>query len=204
MGGSLLRGMSDQPFFTGLDRVKQAVENPNSGTNYLTQTAASAVPFSSILGAAARGTDDVIREPEGLGQTIAARIPGLSKSVPAALDQFGQPALRRDPGVVNQMLNPAATFPDRAAGDPVREAIVSSDAGISRRRPGRGETKEDVRKRVEFEGPRIERALEQLIRSAKFTRATPETQQDLIQSKVQSERAAATADYKRRRSGLRN
>lgn len=92
VGGALAstgKLVADQPFLQGIQNISEAVGDPeNRGGRWLRSTAASAVPAG--VAAVAREVDPIDRDPKTFVESVAARIPGISRSVPAKLNVFGQ------------------------------------------------------------------------------------------------------------------
>jgi hypothetical protein len=57
------------------------------------------------VAAVARGLDDTVRQPEGIAQTVASRIPGLSDEIAPKISPFGDD-VKREGGLAGALLNP--------------------------------------------------------------------------------------------------
>ena len=92
----ITKNLASQTFMSGINDLIQMVTEPERyGARPVERLASSLlVPASSAARTAAQAFDPVIRQPEGIPETIAANIPGLSQTVPARLDAFGNPAQR--------------------------------------------------------------------------------------------------------------
>lgn len=76
------RNVADQTFMTGVGNLVDAIEDPERyGQKFITDILGGFVP--SLVAAGARASDKSPRLPETIGQSFKARIPGLSKEVPA-------------------------------------------------------------------------------------------------------------------------
>jgi hypothetical protein len=123
--------VADQPFLQGVQNITEAVSDPESkGGRWVRSTAASVVP--AAVSAVARGTDPYQRDAQTMGEAIKARIPGLSRDVPAKLSVLGAP-LPSTGGVARQMFDLTRTSPNR-------ETPVLKEArrlGVNLTRPSR-------------------------------------------------------------------
>jgi hypothetical protein len=80
--------VADQTFLTDAINLAEGLDNPSRLYGLLQRKAASMVPAG--VGFLQRQRDTTLRDPQDLGEAIKARIPGLSESVPAKIDRFGQ------------------------------------------------------------------------------------------------------------------
>lgn len=97
--------LADQTFMTGMGNLVNAVEDPERyGQKFITDILGGFIP--SLAAAGARTVDPTIRKPESVVQDLQARIPFLSKGVPARESDFeanGQ-AVRKG-GLATQIIN---------------------------------------------------------------------------------------------------
>ena len=187
-GGALLRSVADLPFFTGIEQVQRAVEDPGEfGGTYLRNVARSATPFSSLLGAATRATDPVIRAPETVVETLMSNIPGLSQRVPGRVGQFGAPVERPLQGFLNQMFLPMPVAENRIASDPVLRAIDESGATLGLPQKAKDETEAQFRARMQEEGPVLRSRIVELIQSEEYQRAGSKANRARLIGKVVSQ-----------------
>jgi hypothetical protein len=109
------RNFSNFPLMSQLSELA-SLANSQSSTNlstYLGRQLAGFIP--ALVGNAAEIQDPTIRRPQDIPQTFEARIPGMTKNVPPAIDVTGQPVKR--PASALGGMNP---FPvSTAKGDPV-------------------------------------------------------------------------------------
>lgn len=113
VGGSLATAgklVADQPFLQGVQNIQEAISDPeNKGGKWVRSTAASLVP--AAVAAVAREVDATNRDPKTLADALKARIPEVSKSVPAKLNVFGREQSHASfPGA--QMLDITRTRPN--------------------------------------------------------------------------------------------
>jgi hypothetical protein len=87
-----------QNFMSGLSNFLDAVKYPERyGEQYLQNLIM--FPYSGTARIAAQTIDTTIREPNNAGQVLAAKIPGLSQSVPAKTNVLGDEQKREYPGI---------------------------------------------------------------------------------------------------------
>jgi hypothetical protein len=101
---SVGRVAADQPFLTGPAGMLDVVNDPSRhAEKFAERTAGSIVPAG--VAAVARGLDDTVRQPEGIAQTVASRIPGLSDEIAPKISPFGDD-VKREGGLAGALLNP--------------------------------------------------------------------------------------------------
>lgn len=92
---TLVQNLGSQNYMAGLNNVVQAIEDPDRyGSNFLSRFAASAVPHSSLLRSGAQVADPTFRRPRTFTETLAAGLPGASKTVPPIITAFGEESQR--------------------------------------------------------------------------------------------------------------
>jgi len=187
----------------GVRDIVTAAADPNvAGRRLESIVSTAAVP--QVIAGAARAVDPVVRDPEGIMQSIQSRIPGLSKSLPARLDRFGRPVTRGDSFMerVGQVSDPFYSRPIRTGEDPVLAEL--GRVGVSSfgpRRAGRDETRDDVRSKVEFEGPILYREIGALMRSPEYARLPDELRRDQIERLITNIRSYSTQYQRSQRGG---
>ena len=108
--GEVVQHMADQTFLVGFSDAIDAITDPerNAG-RFIESLATGQVP--SIIPFAARAIDRTVRDPEGIGEALQAKIPGLSTGVRSKLNVFGEEA-RRPGGFLNE-LSPIKTSKEK-------------------------------------------------------------------------------------------
>jgi len=87
-----------QTYMSGIADLMNAMEDPeHSGGNFIQRWATGLIPYSGTMRAATQATDVTIRQPRGIAESIKAGIPGLSQTVPAKIDIFGETITRESP-----------------------------------------------------------------------------------------------------------
>lgn len=89
---SVAKNMVDETWMRGPADLIEAIRDPDRyGASYLRNQAATLVPFSVGMGQIARATDPDLRNAQTLLDAIKVKIPGLSQTVHARYDIWGQP-----------------------------------------------------------------------------------------------------------------
>jgi len=183
------KGMLNQPMVTGPKEALEAVTGGiKESERFLRSQAGSFVP--SALAQATRMTDDVVRRPETIGQAIAARVPGLSRSVPARLNVFGEP-MRYGSEI-------GFAFGDLRRADPTLAEVSRMGVEIGPMARWKNEPIEQYQTRQRDAGKRARQSLQQLFTSSYYLSADEDTKRDLIKSMVEDERRFSTYEMEAR------
>lgn len=194
-----LRVTLDQPFVTGIQTTMEALQEPGrAGERFVERQAGSMVPAG--VAAIARGTDPYLRDPQGILEAMAARVPGLSQTVPPRLDPFGQPMPSRG-GVVKQLTD--VTYSREASDDPLIQELgrlgVTVGFPSRQRTEGVGRDRERVtrdpaayRAFLQAVGPETRQALEQIVANPQFARLDDVAKRQLLESRISQVRSVAT------------
>jgi hypothetical protein len=90
---ALQRNLSNKTFLKGItDFVEMYNDSGRYFQSWLQSTLGSAIPTG--VATAARAMDPTMRSPQGIGESLQARIPGQSQNVPPLRDIWGQPVVR--------------------------------------------------------------------------------------------------------------
>lgn len=158
--------LTEQSFLSGFKRANDALADPmNAGEKYVQQTIGSVVP--SVVGRVAQSIDPTMRETGGgFLDPIQARVPGLSRSLPAKVDALGA-QIQREPGFFANFMSPTNPRQDKRNGDAVRTELARLEMSISRLRQDtkNGETKEQFYARRERDGLALRQMLADAIDS---------------------------------------
>lgn len=193
-----LRVTLDQPFVTGIQTTLEALQEPGrAGERFVERQAGSLVPAG--VAAIARGTDPNLRDPQGILEAMAARIPGLSRTVEPRLDPFGQPMPSRG-GVVKQLTD--VTYSREASDDPLIQELArlgvtvgfpsrqrTVQEGAVTRRESR--SADEYRAFLEEVGPETRSALEAVLGHPQFARMDDETKRETLESQISAARQLA-------------
>lgn len=199
VGAAVLKAMRsglDQSFLSGLSDLFEAINgfNLESASRYAGRIAHSLTPFAGAQRTAQRALDPVVRDPEGLGETVLASVPGQSDQLPARHTRFGQEIVREG-GPAKRALDPfnVSTVKD----DPVLRMLdaLQIRVGFPRATTVRGyePTPEEKRALEIAKGREWYAALERLQQRPGFARATPEKQRRFVDDARENASRVVTA-----------
>lgn len=164
------RTVLEQPMLRGARDLVGVLESPGrAATRYVGSLAGSAVP-TAVADVAALA-DDVRRQPEGIGESVMARVPGLRRLVPARRDVLGR-ALAQDPRAA---IDPTLPSADRTLADPVARELVRQEVTITRLRPRTGETRAERDARAQLTGRVVEATLRAVVDSSLYAELPAQT-----------------------------
>lgn len=113
---SIVKNLANQPYLQGVSGLLDALSDPDkSGAKFVSGTLAGFVPTG--VAALARATDRIVRSPSGVGETLKARIPGLSEEVVPRRNVFGEPYVREEGAA-----NPISSA--KMKNDPINQWMV--------------------------------------------------------------------------------
>ncbi|KKN20425.1 hypothetical protein LCGC14_0935620, partial [marine sediment metagenome] len=108
---SITRNFTSKTYLRGLTDAINAISEPERyGRYWLEGLAGTAIP--TVVADVARAIDPYFRRPETPLEAVKARIPGLSKSVPARRGVFGKP-IERPGGTATKLLSPVYVSPEK-------------------------------------------------------------------------------------------
>ena len=96
--------LANKTFLTGLENLAAAWSNENLIEGFLKNYIGSMVPYSGLLGGAAKLIDPVSRRTEFHPSAALAKIPGMSQRLPAQYSGMGE-EIQRDEGAWNSLLH---------------------------------------------------------------------------------------------------
>lgn len=192
--GAIGSTIAEQPVFSGVKRISDALDDPKAATGKaITSQVASLIPAS--VGAVARVVDPQRRDPNGLKETLQARIPFASAALPAKLDALGTPIAEPLSVRVANIISPVRLSSDRTAGDTkdakVRKMLVDLDIPLSTitKRTKQGETTADARSRQALTGQEIINRLSSEMST--IEQIAPSERGDYVKVQVQRARESA-------------
>jgi hypothetical protein len=187
---SISQNLLNRTYLSGLSNMVAALHDPGQfGESYIRNLAASVVPAG--VAQYARTQDPVIRDARTMMDAIKARIPGLSQSLPAKLNVFGEPVTR-----------PGSFGPDLVS--PVKVSQPRNDASLNemirldaepampdRQIRGVDLTPEQYAEFVTLAGKPLKATLDKLVAGAGWQRLPDFARKEAIDSVVQKTRKAA-------------
>jgi hypothetical protein len=177
LAGNIGTTVYDQSFLRGFNDLTTSAVQGRMG-DYFRRQAGSVVP--SGVRAVARVMDPTLRDPKTLGENLKASIPGLSKSVPAAIDQTGH-EVKRGGGKFAPLYDITNPREDRTNEDVIRE-LHQYDVNVGRLAQRKGESLEGYRRRQRVEGLLWLSRMKQVIASPTFAAADSLQRQHLLDS----------------------
>lgn len=166
VGTAVRNNITNKTFVTGMTDVINATTDPGRyGELAVRRWMTSLVPGSGILGGTTRAIDPEIKEAKKIVDWYKARLPFLSKQVPAKLNALGEP--QRTGGTpVSRLLSPVAV--SKEVKDPVYIELDRLQINLLPMKPVVGGEKmptKDARKLMEEAGPEIKKVISTLITS---------------------------------------
>lgn len=117
------KAFTEQSFLKGVSGGINALTDPTrSAEKFAEQTAGSVVP--NIIRTAARATDPVQREMNGIGDAVTAGIPGLRQTLPAKTNIYGDEVPRRG-SMIDEIINPFKPSKDLTTTNPMTAELRS-------------------------------------------------------------------------------
>lgn len=143
---SIGKTITEQSYLQGVANTIGALSDPvNKGATAI----AGLVPVPSLVNATAAALDPSARQTSTVGEKLRAKLPGVSRGLPARLTQFGDTVARRNPGLSGAMeslfdpTNPRQAAPPDSPTATVVAELRKYDVGLpsqSRRIQVPGET----------------------------------------------------------------
>jgi hypothetical protein len=106
-GGASAESLLDQSFLSGIADLFELVQNPDKpgALRFAGRFAHSMTPLAGAQRTVKDALDPMIRDPRGIQEQVRSMTPGLSTSVPARLDRFGN-EIQREGGAVRRAVDP--------------------------------------------------------------------------------------------------
>lgn len=128
MAASVVSNLANKTWLSGAsDFIEATSDWERYGPGYVRKLAAS-VTTPGISSTVAQAIDPTMRDTRSIGDAIEARIPGLSMSLPAKRDIWGQP-ITNSGGLGPDLASPIWTSTDKH--DPVSEEVLATGARFS-------------------------------------------------------------------------
>jgi hypothetical protein len=139
----LAHSFADQTFLSDAIDLSEALDNPSVAQRYWQRKVGSVVP--SAIRQMARAQDPITRDPHGAVEALKANIPGLSQTVPARTDRFGE-EIRRPQGT--EFIEP----------DPASGVLRDAGATLNKSQGRISVTEPDLRRVLEGAGFKFDEA----------------------------------------------
>ena len=112
----------DESSMRGISDAMNAVANPKTdGMRWIKGFAVSFIPYSQAVGQVAREVDPLQREARTILDAFRARLPGLSESLPARIDVWGQPVPQ---GATLGGVGLSSIYTSRVQNDPTTRVLA--------------------------------------------------------------------------------
>lgn len=198
-----IKAVTELSVLTGLSRFIEALQDPaHKGSSLV----ASQIPVPPLLGQIAQAIDPVSRVSHSVPQRIEARLPFVSKRLPARITQFGD-TLRKPGGPLLPFVDITNSRPSTAT-DVTREmdrlGVRINNFGSTIRVLGQGSvrrTPEEYNAILKAFGPLKRRALERLIASPAYRAASDDDKQKAIEIVLRQVQSIGNTVDKARRLG---
>lgn len=140
---SIIKNMGDKTWLSGASDFIRAITDPERyGKSYIRKMAAGLVTPALSAGVS-QSVDPTVRDVRSVPDAIKSRIPGLSSSLPAKRDIWGEP-IDREGGAASNFLSPI--WQSTAKNDPVNREMLAIGARFDDpdRFIGKGENRVDL------------------------------------------------------------
>jgi len=115
IGKSVSKNFTSKTFVQGFSNLNDAISDPGRfGEKFIQNLGGSVIP--SVSGGITRAIDPEIREVRGILDTVKSRIPGLSETLPAKINVWGEP-IERPGSPALRFLSPIQV--SELKGDPI-------------------------------------------------------------------------------------
>lgn len=207
--GTLAKNMLSKNYLQGITEFVQAYSEPDRyGEQWFNRVTGSlaqaAMPgFGGTVRHIARLIDPELKQAKTLGEEIAARIPVVSKGVPARVDASGQD-ITFEGALGPDFISPMFTSGQR--GSRVAAELIKLDVTISRPRGEINGHELSTEQRAEYErdaGARVWARLERVTDAPSWQRLAPDAKERRVRTAISFERRAATMRMKQRYPELR-
>lgn len=125
---SIMQSMASKTWLSGIGDLVEAINDPTRyGGGFVRRLVGSAVVPAGVA-QLARTVDPTLREAEDVLDAVKARVPGLSKTLPAKRDAWGKP-VTGEGGVGPDIFSPV--WVSTAKNDPVNKALLQARVNLS-------------------------------------------------------------------------
>lgn len=200
MTGIAAKGLLELPFVQGMNNVLEALNDPDrNAQRSFERLATGFVP--NIARDFRLFSDEVVRAPDGLKQSIADMLPGLSKGVESRLDIFGEPITNEGGPLERSFLRfggVTETTPDRAriALDQVGRETGYYPGAPGRRVGGNALNDNDYRRYAELSGRYFKEAVNNSAGVLTSDGINPEAKEKIVKRAVERARERARRELR--------
>lgn len=182
----------EQSFFSGLSDLQNAISDPERfGSRWAGRTMQGLTPFSGMQRSIQSGLDPVVRQPDTAMEQVKAAMPGLSETVPARLDRFGED-VRREGGPLRRVADPlnTSTIVDDVVSDELVRLEVSLPDLTARMKLPRDYvlTDEETRRVRQTQGREMRAALDAVVGRSNYARLPDKLKASLLTKAIERAR----------------
>jgi hypothetical protein len=191
---AVMKNLSNKTWLQGVSSIVEALSEPDRSASALIARLAGSLAVPAGVAQVARTADPILREAREPIDAIKARIPLVSKSLPARTDVWGQPIVNEG-GVGPNIVSPI--WINTRRNDPVNNALLRS--GINVGTPGRPKiggkpvSDDQFREYKNLAGQMTYGALAPYLRSPDWSRLSPDQPEDLVDRLKKDARKKAKA-----------
>lgn len=128
---SVMQNLSSKTWLSGMSGLIEAVNDPSRYADSWIERLVSSAAVPGIAAQTARTVDPTMREAEGILDSVRARVPGLSQSLPARRDIWGE-AITSEGGLGPDIISPMRVSTRK--DEPINRALLSAGVHVSRPR----------------------------------------------------------------------
>ncbi|MGE0775660.1 MAG: hypothetical protein AB7L36_11560, partial [Sphingomonadaceae bacterium] len=178
---AIMKNLSNKTWLSGISSMVEAMSEPDRFAPALIARLSGSIAIPTGVAQIARTTDPILREAQEPIDAIKARIPIVSKSLPARTDVWGRPIVNEG-GLGPNIVSPI--WVNTRRNDPVNKALL--DLGVNVGRPSRprvdGKSVDDdqFREYRNLSGQLTHGALLPYVTSPDWPSLSPEDQEDLV------------------------
>jgi hypothetical protein len=183
VSGSISQNISNKTFMQGFSNMINAISDPvRYGDQLIKGTAGSIVP--SVAAGVARSKDDKMRDTSSVTNAIKARIPGVSETIPAKLNVWGEP-IERPGTAVSRFVSPVSISQEKGSKLEKELVKLKLDIGMpSKSISGVKLQPEEYWQLVKQSGGITKRVLDSVVNSSKWDSIPDITKEKIIKSTV--------------------
>ena len=193
---SITENLTNKTFMQGLTTAMNAISDPErSGQYFLESLAGTAVPTG--VAQVAKAIDPTLRETETIVDHIKSRIPGVSKKLPPKVDRRGK-EVKREGGVAANILSPVwvSTEVSDKVDKELRRLKVFPGRMSKETATGDKIPPTPYAKMLKDVGPKVFKALDNLISSKGYKNFSDEQKQKLVKDVISRIKSYGRIPYK--------
>ncbi|WP_140872754.1 hypothetical protein [Sphingomonas oligophenolica] len=197
VAAAVVNNLSSKTWLSGLSAGLEAVNDPDRYLQSFLSRTAGGIAVPNVVAQMARVNDPILREARGPIDRIRSRIPGLSSSLPPALDVFGKP-ITAEGGLGPDIISPIWT--STARRDPVVNDMIAN--GVTLGQPSRGDMSAiDYNRYRAAAGPAVRNAMLEATTTPAWAQGDADTRQEIAHRVIAKARRGVKGGKTRGRRG---